>query len=138
MDRNAIVLTVKQFIDEHSLKTEDLYIGYETAAVLHGLITECDDVYIDITESLFDYVWCLERGVNYPGPGPNGDRVQVGKLNIHNWIVAGCEPVMIDGLQVVGRGRLIEQLQYWATLARGVDPLVRERCKAILADNKID
>lgn len=132
MGKHEIAATIRNFCKAHNLPVDQFILGHDAAAVMLGFKDEVDEIYVDVPDATLNYVWCLEAGVNRPSiRGGTGCSTLIDGIGIHSWITDGCLPTMIEGVQVVGKERLIDQLTWrcrWTA-----DPVQHEEDKAMLS-----
>lgn len=113
MNKQAIVEAVRNFSATHGIPVDKFVLGLDAAAVMHGFKEEVTEVYVDTDPDTGSYVWHLDGGTNHrSSEGTNGEFTRLDGLAIHTWIMDGCGAELIDGVFVVSKQRLIDQLAW--------------------------
>ncbi|ABY63130.1 hypothetical protein ST201phi2-1p304 [Pseudomonas phage 201phi2-1] len=106
MDKSKIIETVKAFCAKQEFPIERLVLGFETAAVMHGLQRGTGVIHAEVDDRDFEWVWCMTDSP--PGRGLMGQNITVDGVTFHVGI-AGHNASLIDGVMVVSKTRLWEQ-----------------------------
>lgn len=106
MDRNDIVKQVLAFEQDFGVDVSDMVVGYEAAAVMHGIRDTSNDIDVDVHPE--DLQQLVTLPITNRGKSTSGDFVTIGSLDLH----AGEhneDYQLIDGIWVVGRKTLLRQ-----------------------------
>lgn len=106
MDRNGIVKQVMAFQHEFDITVDDMVVGYEAAAVMHGIRDTSNDIDVDLHRD--DYEKMTQAECTNKGTSTSGEFITLGHLDLH----AGEHEEdfqLIDGIWVVGRKTLLRQ-----------------------------
>lgn len=109
MDRNAIVNEIKNFNKLYGVSVDDIVVGYEAAAVMHGIRYSASGIDVDVHPEEFEMVAEID-GVKRD-KGMVGEIVSLGKVGFHKE-EHRSDFELIDGIWVVGRKTLLRQYRW--------------------------
>ena len=109
MFKNEISEAVLQFCFSTGMDVNSIVIGYGAAAVMHGIREQTNDIDIDTSQEIFEWVWCMEGAV--AGKGLTGQFVSLGDhMDFH--VCDHEDKELIDGIWVVSKAELLRQYEW--------------------------
>lgn len=106
MNRNEIIENVKAFETTVGIGVDEMVVGYEAAAVMHGLRETSSDIDVDVHREDLEKI--AEEMFTNRGKSITGEFVTIGRIDLH--IGEHNEDYeLIDGIWVVGQKTLLRQ-----------------------------